>query len=70
MSYTPTETELKVLRAYLDNGTCKAAGSVLGVSEQAIKQHLWRMRLKARVESTQQLMFALYAELRAQRPVL
>lgn len=64
-TYVPTEREMQVLRAYLDTGTCKQAGDLLEVSEQAIKQTLWRMRLKARANSTEQLVFLLHSELRA-----
>jgi DNA-binding CsgD family transcriptional regulator len=64
MTYIPTDREMEMLRAYLDAGTCKEAGVLLGVSEQAVKQTLWRMRLKARVNGTPQLLFLFHSELR------
>jgi DNA-binding CsgD family transcriptional regulator len=64
MTYIPTETEMRHLRAYLDAGTCKQAAELMGLSEQAVKQTLWRMRLKARVNSTEQLVFLFHSELR------
>lgn len=63
-NYVPTDTEMRTLRAYLDAGTCKAAAGLLEISEQAVKQTLWRMRLKARVNSTAQLLYEFHGALR------
>lgn len=68
MSYIPTEREMQALRAYLDGGTCKQAANLLGISEQAVKQHLWKMRLKARVDSTAKLLYEYHAALRDMGP--
>ena len=68
-TYIPTEREMQVLRAYLDAGTCKQAAELLEVSEQAIKQTLWRMRAKSGVAATTQLLFALHKELARMGPI-
>jgi hypothetical protein len=65
--YQPSSRDLDYLAAYLDEGTCANAAEALGVSEQAVKQRLWTMRLKARVVSNQQLIYELHEDLRKRR---
>lgn len=51
------QRDLQVLSAYLTAGTCAKAGEDLGVTEQAVKNRLMMMRLKARVGTTEQLVY-------------
>lgn len=63
--YAPTERELIVLRAVLDEGSAKAAANRLCCAEQTIKNTLYIFRRLARCETTERLVYEYRDELRA-----
>lgn len=63
--YQPTDRELTVLRAVLDEGTAAKAAHRLGCAEQTIKNTLYVFRRLARCETTERLVYEYRDELRA-----
>jgi DNA-binding NarL/FixJ family response regulator len=60
----PTPGELRVLRAYLEAGTCRDAARLLGVHEQTVKRRLANARSRVGVDTNAQLVLALAQTLR------
>ena len=61
--YTPTERELEVLRALVDEGTYAKAAHVLGCAEQTVKNSLYVFRERAGVEGNARLVYEYHDEL-------
>lgn len=57
LSSVPTPGEIRCLRAYIETGSARDAGRLIGLSEHTVNKALERLRRRARVKLTAQAVF-------------
>lgn len=60
----PTEREIRVVVAYLEAGTCKAAADDLGIRPETFRHRLSRIYVRHGVSNMAQLVFMLADDVR------
>lgn len=59
----PTPRELTVLRAYAETGSTKAAGALLGIVPQTVRNHLLAIHRRLGVETSVEAVWRLRRQL-------
>jgi len=63
VSLDPTPREVEALRAYVEEGSYKAAARRMAISEHTLRNHLSMLRAKCGARTTAEAVFLLHARL-------